>query len=311
MNYFQTLFICVLTIIGTYYGYHNMFSSHWEVVEKVNKKPQFVGEEFWPVEATQMCDNEDWDTTWQSSESICIRYVQQFYEVRMEILSWSPPLVIYRDVFSKKQVSDYLELLKNLKMNEQKVVRDDGEIAYSTYRQANGTITPAHSHAEAQSLMDTATQLLPVFDFQYTEQISALSYIKGGHYALHTDFLTFANAEDSNRHFGEMGNRLATFIMVFKKAEKGGGTLFPQLGNVFRANPGDAFLWFNCNGNLEREAKSLHGGCPIRAGEKIIATIWIRIFNQPIREMQETGGSFHAGLLIPENHEFSSLQNFL
>lgn len=46
-----------------------------------------------------------------------------------------------------------------------------------------------------------------------------------------------------------MGNRLATLILVFGKAERGGATIFPRLGAAVRANVGDGYLWFNQKGD--------------------------------------------------------------
>ncbi|KAF1749507.1 hypothetical protein GCK72_025975 [Caenorhabditis remanei] len=257
----------------------------------------FSGDEYWDEWERDMCDNPDKDETWRYWDSLCFRKFQNFEEVRIEVLSWSPPLVIYRNFFTKKQVESYLQLLKIQSLEEQEVVDEKGKPFISKVRVANGTVTPFDQYPEAESLLNTASRLIPAIDFSISEDISALSYNPGGHYAVHYDYLEYEEGSD-DEFMNEFGNRMATFIMVFKKATSGGGTLFPSFGTVVRADAGDAFLWFDSKENGEMDMNVEHGGCPVYDGQKVISTIWVRSYGQRLFQEHNRNRSFDADVLL-------------
>lgn len=82
-----------------------------------------------------------------------------------------------------------------------------------------------------------------------TPKSQVLSYNAGGHYAVHYDYLFYKTEKDWDSWMKDYGNRMATFIGVFKTADAGGDTVFPALGATVRPNVGDAFLWFNMKGD--------------------------------------------------------------
>ena len=42
-------------------------------------------------------------------------------------------------------------------------------------------------------------------------------------------------------------------------------------------NAGDALLFYNFHPNMSPDKRALHGGCPVKEGEKHIVTRWIRM----------------------------------
>jgi prolyl 4-hydroxylase len=70
------------------------------------------------------------------------------------------------------------------------------------------------------------------------------------------------------------GQRVATIIMYLSEPEKGGGTTFPDVRLEVAPKRGNAvFFSYDC---AHPSSKSLHGGAPVIAGEKWIATKWLR-----------------------------------
>jgi prolyl 4-hydroxylase len=72
------------------------------------------------------------------------------------------------------------------------------------------------------------------------------------------------------------GQRVATMICYLSSVESGGATLFPEVRLEVRPLPGRAvyFTYVDSDGAVDR--MSLHGGAPVHAGEKWIATQWCR-----------------------------------
>lgn len=104
-----------------------------------------------------------------------------------------------------------------------------------------------------------------------------LSYESGGYYIPHYDYLDVpSNRSHYDSWMRHLGNRMATLLVIVERAGSGGATIFPHLRLTLLPEPGDAILWFNMHVDGSRERRSLHGGCPIRAGTKLAMALWIR-----------------------------------
>jgi prolyl 4-hydroxylase len=64
--------------------------------------------------------------------------------------------------------------------------------------------------------------------------------------------------------------------MYLNTVESGGETIFPTAGLTIRPRQGDALLFYNVYANGELDPESLHGSSPVLAGEKWVATKWVR-----------------------------------
>lgn len=97
------------------------------------------------------------------------------------------------------------------------------------------------------------------------ENLQVLRYKPGGFYKPHQDVI------DDGKN-----PRLYTFILALNDEYDGGETAFPNLGNEYRLHAGDA-LFFDTLDNYELEtSKALHGGKPVKSGEKWICNLWVR-----------------------------------
>lgn len=72
------------------------------------------------------------------------------------------------------------------------------------------------------------------------------------------------------------GQRIASFILYLNDTEEGGETIFPNADKAVSAVKGNAVLFYNCLPSGEVDTMSLHGGAPVKKGEKWIATKWLR-----------------------------------
>lgn len=97
------------------------------------------------------------------------------------------------------------------------------------------------------------------------ERLQVLKYKPGGFYQPHQDL----NRQDINP-------RMYTFILALNDDYEGGETVFPNLGKTYKLKAGDA-LFFDTLDNYEMEtSKALHGGNPVKSGEKWICNLWVR-----------------------------------
>jgi prolyl 4-hydroxylase len=64
--------------------------------------------------------------------------------------------------------------------------------------------------------------------------------------------------------------------MYLNDVEAGGSTVFPEVGLDVLPRRGNAVYFAYTTEQGELDARSLHGGSPVSAGEKWIATKWFR-----------------------------------
>jgi prolyl 4-hydroxylase len=64
--------------------------------------------------------------------------------------------------------------------------------------------------------------------------------------------------------------------MYLNDVEAGGSTVFPEVGVDVLPRRGNAVYFAYCSENGALDPRTLHGGSPVGAGEKWIATKWFR-----------------------------------
>ena len=107
------------------------------------------------------------------------------------------------------------------------------------------------------------------------EPIQILHYEPGGEYKPHFDY--FDPKQPGNEQvLKQGGQRVATLVMYLNDVEAGGSTVFPEVGIDVLPRRGNAVYFAYCTEAGALDARSLHGGSPVGAGEKWIATKWIR-----------------------------------
>jgi prolyl 4-hydroxylase len=97
------------------------------------------------------------------------------------------------------------------------------------------------------------------------EPLQILRYLPGAEYKAHFDALP----PGANQ-------RIATVILYLNHGYEGGETAFLRTGLSFRGRPGDALFFMNVLPDGAPDPVSLHAGLPVRSGEKLVATRWIR-----------------------------------
>ena len=120
------------------------------------------------------------------------------------------------------------------------------------------------------------------------QAFNILRYELGQHYDAHHDVFR------ATEYGHQSSNRIATVLVYLAAPEEGGETIFPlegpggernmrgydfktcDRGYLYKPRAGDAVLFWSVKPNGEFDNQSLHGGCPVIAGTKWVATKWIR-----------------------------------
>lgn len=105
------------------------------------------------------------------------------------------------------------------------------------------------------------------------EGIQVLHYGPGAEYKPHYDY--FDPKEPGTPTILQRGGqRVGTVVMYLNTPERGGATTFPDIGLEVSPQKGNAV--FFSYAQPQPSTRTLHGGAPVIAGEKWIATKWLR-----------------------------------
>lgn len=105
------------------------------------------------------------------------------------------------------------------------------------------------------------------------EGLQVLQYLPGAEYKPHYDY--FDPAESGTASILQRGGqRVATLVLYLNAPEAGGATVFPDVGLEVAPQRGHA-VFFSYD-QPHASTLSLHGGAPVLAGEKWVATKWLR-----------------------------------
>lgn len=105
------------------------------------------------------------------------------------------------------------------------------------------------------------------------EGLQILRYRPGAEYRPHHDYFDPAHPGTA-RILQRGGQRVATIVMYLNTPEAGGATTFPDVGLEVAPLRGNA-VFFSYD-RAHACTRTLHGGAPVTAGEKWVATKWLR-----------------------------------
>lgn len=194
--------------------------------------------------------------------------------VRVLFACAQPRVVLFGDFLSHEECDALIEASRT-KIQPARVV-DRASGVYKT--DASRTSDAAHfAHAETPIVarIERRIEALLGFEPAVQEPVQILHYGVGGEYEPHYDYFD-PSEPGSKAALARGGQRIATFIMYLNDVEAGGATVFPSVGIETKPAKGNAvyFEYMNDDGSLD--ARTLHAGAPVGAGEKWIATKWIR-----------------------------------
>jgi prolyl 4-hydroxylase len=121
--------------------------------------------------------------------------------------------------------------------------------------------------------LDARISALLDWPIEFGEGLQVLRYAVGAEYKPHYDYFDPADAGNTAQ-LARGGQRVATLVMYLNTPESGGATTFPDARFEAGAIQGNA-VFFSYD-RPHPMTGTLHGGAPVHAGEKWIATKWLR-----------------------------------
>ncbi len=182
------------------------------------------------------------------------------------LLSADPHIELIVGLFSAAECR-YLQLLANPWLEPAMIYAATGEGMRDPHRDSdNMVIAPMTEDLVVQSVNRTIAAASGT-GVTWGEPLHILRYRPGQQYRPHHDAHAFAPIEQ---------RRLATALLYLNDAYAGGETNFPELGITVRGQVGDLLIFQNLDAQGGPDPRMIHAGLPITAGEKWLATRWIR-----------------------------------
>jgi prolyl 4-hydroxylase len=139
-------------------------------------------------------------------------------------------------------------------------------------RTSRGMYFPRGGDALCRTIEERIARLLE-WPVDHGEGLQVLHYAPGAEYKPHYDYFDPA-LPGSEPLLRRGGQRVASLVMYLNTPDGGGATTFPDVRFEVAAIKGNA-VFFSYD-RPHPMTRSLHGGAPVTAGEKWVATKWLR-----------------------------------
>lgn len=184
----------------------------------------------------------------------------------------NPRIVVLGNLLSDEECDALIELAKPRLARSLTVATKTGGEEVNDDRTSNGMFFQRGEHEVVRRLEARLARLLD-WPEENGEGLQILHYRPGAEYKPHYDY--FDPVEPGTPTILKRGGqRVATIVMYLAEPDKGGGTTFPDVNLVVAPKRGNA-VFFSYD-RPHPVTRTLHGGAPVVAGEKWIATKWLR-----------------------------------
>lgn len=195
-------------------------------------------------------------------------------DVRLALRMARPVLAVFDGLLSGAECDELIRL-SGVKLNRSTIVDpQSGEQLPIDNRSSDGTYFLV-GETEFIGRIDRRISALLRWPVENGEGLQILRYGVGGQYTPHFDYFEPSHP-GSAAHLARGGQRVSTLIIYLNDVEQGGETVFPDLGLRVVPRKGSAVYFEYCNSLGHVDPRTLHGGAPVAAGEKWIATRWMR-----------------------------------
>lgn len=194
------------------------------------------------------------------------------------LLSLRRPRVVLFGGFLSDEECDQLVSLANKRLTRSETVEvSTGGSEVNAARTSEGMFFGRGENELCQRIERRIAALLN-WPVEHGEGLQVLRYRPGAEYKAHHDYFDPAQP-GSSTILARGGQRIGTLVMYLNTPERGGATTFPDAGLEVAPIKGHAV--FFAYPYPDPAMLTLHSGAPVLAGEKWVATKWLRegVFN--------------------------------
>ena len=193
---------------------------------------------------------------------------------RISFRSTRPYVVVLDHFLTDGECDDLIALAENRLTRALVVDRKTGGDFLDDRRTSENLILEVYQDALCRRIEDRIAKITGV-PVEHGESLQIMRYGVGAEYQPHQDFFS-ADINGEAVHFQNGGNRVATLVMYLNDVESGGSTIFPHAGLEVFPQKGSAVYFAYTDEDGRNDELAFHGGSPVIAGEKWIASKWLR-----------------------------------
>ncbi|RFU44601.1 2OG-Fe(II) oxygenase [Paraburkholderia sp. DHOC27] len=185
-----------------------------------------------------------------------------------------PQVIVFGDVLSADECAEMIERSRHRLKRSTTVNPATGQEDVIRNRTSEGIWFQRGEDALIERI-DQRIASLTNWPVENGEGLQILHYNTTGEYRPHFDYFPPDQA-GSAVHTARGGQRVATLIVYLNDVPDGGETIFPEAGLAVAGKQGGAVYFRYLNGQRQLDPLTLHGGAPVKSGDKWIMTKWMR-----------------------------------
>ena len=192
--------------------------------------------------------------------------------VRVLATMRSPQVVVFGGLLSDEECDGIIALARPRVTRSETVRAETGGSEINSARTSSGMFFERSANTLCARIEARIARLV-AWPLENGEGLQVLHYLPGAEYKPHHDYFDPDKA-GTPAILQRGGQRVATLVMYLNTPEQGGATTFPDVGLEVAPIKGNA-VFFSYN-RPHPITRTLHGGAPVVAGEKWVATQWLR-----------------------------------
>jgi len=183
-----------------------------------------------------------------------------------------PRVVVFGGLLSDAECDEMIELARTRLARSETVQTGTGSSEVNEARTSDGMFFD-RAEFELCARIEARMAALLRWPVENGEGLQVLRYRAGAEYKPHYDYFDPAQP-GTPLLLSRGGQRVASLVCYLNTPEQGGATVFPDVALEVAAIKGNA-VFFSYD-RPDPATRSLHGGAPVEAGEKWVATKWLR-----------------------------------
>ena len=193
-------------------------------------------------------------------------------EVRVVLAMRQPRVVVFGGLLSHEECDELMAMAAQRLTRSETVQTDTGASEVNSARTSQGMFFERGENELCRRIEARIAALIH-WPVENGEGLQVLKYLPGAEYKPHYDYFDPAQPGTATI-LKRGGQRVGTVVMYLNDPEIGGGTTFPDVQLEVAPVKGNA-VFFSYD-RAHPASKTLHGGAPVVAGEKWVATKWLR-----------------------------------